>query len=373
MQLINKSAILAGMTLVALTQAQAAELRYKIEAIDVLSGNYATRATGFNDHGQVAVTAQGQFDFGEGSRAFIYQQGKSTMVPLAGGLSSYSGDINNRGDMVGGFRNAGTSRPFYYRNGEFVDIVAAIGSGNATLTGLNDRGMVVGYVGDKSFLYDKGRVEYWKDPSMAATHALGINENGTVVGGSMVEPDSSYTSFFTYKNGSLTKPIAPDYIFGSAQAINNAGQIVIDKPQLWDGETGDVYVYKSGKYTNVNFFNGTGLDINEKGWIVGGRGFFEPGIGLDCCEAALYRDGVSYHLENLLTTKAAKDWNLQFAIGIDERGTIVGNGYLEGIGARAFIMTPVPEASTYSTMVAGLLAVGYVARRNRRNKAEQPA
>jgi uncharacterized membrane protein len=372
MQLNKKSIIVCGMAAIALHNAQAAELKYRIETIDVLSGNYATFATGFNDRGQVALTAQGNFDFGASSRAFVYQNGKSTMIPLASGLSSYSGDINNRGDVVGRLGFSGSTRPFYYRNGEFIDIGAALGSNSATLTSLNDRGMVVGYVGDKSFLYDKGRVEYWKSQTMAATHAFDINDNGTVVGGSMVEADSNYLSFFTYKNGKLSEPSSPEYIYGHAQAINNAGQIVINKPQLWDGETGGVYSYKNGTYTNINFFNGTGNDINEKGWIVGERGFFVPDKGFDCCNASLYRDGQMYILENLLTAKSAKAWNLQSAIGIDEHGTIVGNGFLEGVGHRAFIMTPVPEASTYSTMIAGLLAVGYVARRNRRKDVAQP-
>ncbi|WP_066340322.1 PEP-CTERM sorting domain-containing protein [Azohydromonas lata] len=372
MQPLKHFIFLSGMALATTTQVHAAELKYRIEAIDVLSGGYATYATGFNDHGQVALTAQGQFEFGEGSRAFLYQRGQSTMIPLAAGLSSYSGDINNRGDMVGGMKISGSTRPFYYRNGKFVDIGATIGSDQAVLTALNDKGMVVGYAEDKSFLYRNGHVEYWKAESMAATHAFDINNRGTVVGGSMFEPDSNYLSFFTYRNGQLKSPSLPDYIWGRAGAINDSGQIVINKPQISWGETGDVYLYKDGKYTGINFFNGAGLDINEKGWVVGERGFFVPDEGYDCCNASLYRDGRTYILENLLTANASKNWNLYSAIGIDERGTIVGNGYLEGVGRRAFVMTPVPEASTYATMMAGLVAVGYMSRRKRRDKSAQP-
>jgi hypothetical protein len=60
-------------------------------------------------------------------------------------------------------------------------------------------------------------------------------------------------------------------------------------------------------------------------------------------------------------------WVLNEASGINESGQIVGWGLHNG-QTRAFLITPVPEASTYGMMLAGLGLVGIAASRRKQYK-----
>lgn len=113
-------------------------------AIPLVNGANGQEPLSINDHGDVVGSARTD----SGSKMFLYHDGKTTLLPDAGGPSSpYA--INNRGQIVGG-----TQRPdrqefaFLIEDGKLIDLndllPASSGWKLRRATGINDRGEIVG-------------------------------------------------------------------------------------------------------------------------------------------------------------------------------------------------------------------------------------
>jgi probable HAF family extracellular repeat protein len=76
--------------------------------------------------------------------------------------------------------------------------------------------------------------------------------------------------------------------------------------------------------------------INILGHVVGQSDLADPTLG---SHAFLYSNGVMKDLNNLISHKSG--WILANASGINDRGQIIGDGFLNGIPGEAFILTPV--------------------------------
>lgn len=115
-------------------------------------------------------------------------------VPAELGDGTTAQGINNRGVIVGNFvRVDGSFDGFLFKNGRFTDVAVPGASPDLAgpLGGINDLGMAVGGfidaatgIGHAFVLTPRGEFRVQPDPAPDAvvTEALGINNQGTIVG-----------------------------------------------------------------------------------------------------------------------------------------------------------------------------------------------
>ena len=144
--------------------------------------------------------------------------------------------------------------------------------------------------------------------------------------------------------------------------INEAGQIAVNVGS-------DAYLYGNGSFQRLGGLAGPvteAMALNDNGWVVG-VGTLDANPHRDG-HAVLFRDGALHDLNDLLMPAAARQWSLDLAMDINNRGQIVGMGTIDG-QRRAFLATPVPENGTMTLLLAGLGGVGVAVRRRRRGTA----
>jgi probable HAF family extracellular repeat protein len=112
-----------------------------------------------------------------------------TPIEVPGATFTTAIGINARGQIVGGFRDAGgTIHGFLLDKGVFTQIdVDVPGATRTEATGINARGQIVGSFTDargvrRGFLLDSGVFTPIDVPGAAATTAFGITEQGQIVG-----------------------------------------------------------------------------------------------------------------------------------------------------------------------------------------------
>ncbi len=136
-----------------------------------------------------AVPAWGQAMLGNAGNGFLLDNGVFTTIdhPDAGPETAAVG-INNRGQIVGGYVDAGGIAHGFLldKKGDFTTINAP-GALVTGAFGINNRGQVVGYYADanlvRGFLWDNGTFTTIEAPdALSNTAAFGINERGQIVG-----------------------------------------------------------------------------------------------------------------------------------------------------------------------------------------------
>src|SRR5262249_20705740 len=124
---------------------------------------------------------------------FIYTDHHFTDIsdPLAGAGGTYAFGINDRDQVVGYYYDAnGNEHGFIETNGHYTTIDVKIDGVTVTATeinSINNRGEFVGDYTDSSghihgFVGENGQFATLDPPGSALAVALGINDNGTVVG-----------------------------------------------------------------------------------------------------------------------------------------------------------------------------------------------
>ncbi|NML16598.1 PEP-CTERM sorting domain-containing protein [Azohydromonas caseinilytica] len=352
-KLVSLCVLLAAESAVA-----AGALRYRIEDLSLPDAPY-TDAVGLNNRGEVALNA---WDALAGrTTPSIYHAGHITRVDER--FSTLSG-LNDRGDLLGTGRDGDSV--LLWRRGRLTDLRDTFEGGAWTgwARALNNRGQVTGSMQASAdalplaFLFDGRRSRYLPlADSYGESYGSDINRHGTVVGTAHVDPGLNY-GFLGFVHdgaqGNWLPTLGP--WGGGASAINDAGQIVgYSTPEL-GGRGG--YLYADGNLTVLDVYSAH--DINNRGWIVGAA----SGYGND---PYLYRDGQVLDLNALLTPAAARQWHLSSVSAINDRGQIIGRGFLDGQDQlRPFLLTPVPEPSATLMLLAGGGVIVAVARRRRR-------
>jgi probable HAF family extracellular repeat protein len=100
----------------------------------------------------------------------------------------------------------------------------------------------------------------------------------------------------------------------------------------------------------------TGTAINDLGQVVGNLGDRKGDSN-----PFVYSNGAMSNLNSLINPSSG--WSLLYAYGINDNGQIVGVGLDNGTSS-AFLLTPVPEPSSISTLAIGITAL-LILRRTR--------
>lgn len=314
-----------------------------------------------------------------------------TELGTLGGPASCASAINAAGVMVGKAQTRdGAWRAAMWAEGETVDLGRLPGTTGSEACGINGEGQVVGVcfggVGGayRPFLWQGGEMVDLGDlgGSASASH---INGLGQVVGGSFTGPngsDGEHHAALWVDNGAIADlGTLPGGQESQAWAINAAGLVVgvaqaadgTDRAVLWrDGEIRDLgtlggadsgasavnergqtagaartrdaalhaFVWADGAMADLGTLGGSrhsrALDISDRGHVVGVA--IAPSPGDRRHRAVVWRDGAIIDLNAMLGD--APEWELTTASGINDGGTIVGEGVVHG-KHRAFVLTPV--------------------------------
>jgi hypothetical protein len=98
--------------------------------------------------------------------------------------------INDRGDIVGSYRDAQGVHGFLFRNGLFSTIDPVPGLGSSFATDINKSRTIIGNVADRGYILRRGAVTFVDAPGAFHTEVLSIDDAGIVVGFGMEPHDS---------------------------------------------------------------------------------------------------------------------------------------------------------------------------------------
>lgn len=228
--------------------------------------------------------------------------------------------INNRGQIVG----AVGDRAFLYDNGAVTDI-GTLGGKTVRATAINDKGQVVGYSALKhpkrthAFCYARGEMYDLGTLGGPVSYALDINNRGWIVGESDVP--------FAYRHGEMNPITLPKHAGGfEVRAINDLGEIT-GEAYFGDSEESRAFI-RSGK--RVTYFkihadseHAAGADINNRCEVVGTSAV--PGSK---ARGFLHTRGATVNL-GTLDAKANRN-AISEAIAINDNGQIIGSSTRSG-------------------------------------------
>lgn len=319
----------------------------------VLTDLGVTQITGggaldINDLGQVTVNLDGI--------GFIYDHG---VLSPPGGLpnNNVSFAINDLGHATWTYE----ARAKYW-DGSSTLTLPTLESGFTAGLNINNNDLIVG----TSFRSSIGRTRgyFWNGSQMidlgshipnGGSRAEGINDGGIIVGESETLPVN-----WVSLNLELL-PLPAGMVKGTAYDINEGNQIVgmtytdsfALRATIWNGGTPTLLGSVNGRsYTIANA-------INDLGQVVGDAQFSAAGAP----RAFLFDGGQMYDLTDHLLD--APGWTLSQAFGINNAGEIVGVARFENQN-HAFLITPVPEASSVMIGALGVLGIGVRMFRSRR-------
>jgi probable HAF family extracellular repeat protein len=338
---ILSAVILAGLMSLAVEQAFAIQT-YLVTDLGTLGGGTSS-AVAINKNNEVAgtsTTPAGGFD------AFLLANGVLHDLGNLGGPSSATA-LNSQGDVVGSSNvvaTTTTSHPFLFRNGALTDLGIPAGFTTGGANGVNDFDQVVGQLvsgfrrsaTSHAFVWQNGGFRDLGTLGGASANANGINDSAQIVGWALTASGQSHA--FLWQNGVMTDlGTLPGGFSSSAAAISNTGQIVGSSGTA--NGTSDAVLFLNGTVVDlgvpINFTSSAASAVNEQGVVVGSA---STGSYRGITHAFVAQNGTITDLNRLIPGNAG-GWVLQSASGINDAGSIVGTGTINGV-QHAFQLNP---------------------------------
>ncbi len=328
-------AALAGVTFARPAAAQ----NYVITDLGLLSGYTGTQAQSLNNAGHVTGTLTNNGTIGH---AFFYD-GSLHDIGTLGGSASIGYGINNT-DVITGYAllSNGMNHAFYY-DGTMHDI-GTLGGNTSIGYDINGNGQITGASQNmagqgRAFLYSGGPSGTTTDlGTLGGSNSAGyaINSNGQVAGAATLAGDSVTHAFFydttMHDLGTLGGTNSVGY------SLNSSGLIVGQSDTATTGQP-HAFLYTGGAMTDLGTLGGStsaAYAINSNGLITGTADIANNASR----HAFVYRNGAMRDLNGLVISGTG--WSFQKGNSINDRGQIVGVGFLNGVGPRSFLLTPNP-------------------------------
>ena len=338
---------------------------YKIFALPVPNGFTDFFPAEINDKNVAVGTA---INWGGPTKALLWQSGAFTLLNIPGKNISARG-LNSKSNVVGQVDN----QPFFWQKSTGVTSILKDLNGNPGVefyaTAINDKDQITGCFGR----YPNQHPVLWQSPNAvpidlfagvnlySPTVGAGadINKNGVVAGTVVASPFMLEQGFMDDVNlnlnlfmnpGSVGQAILdPNYnwnpSFCSANAINNlknpqvVGDILRNAPP--NARVGVPYLFDSQTGLTQDLASplepGGSSDLNDSGDVVGniitgsGFGSFDP-IAVLWTFNGLVRTDLNHPT---VSDAQINDWHLLSGESINNKGFIVGFGYLNGDTSRA--------------------------------------
>ena len=232
-------------------------------------GATLTVAAGINSAGDVVGEYQ---DTSGNSHGFLLSSGIYTTIDDPDAPGAYAVGINDLGQIVG--TTSYVSYLYDLQSQTFTDISYPDAHDYTAVTAINNSGTVVGILTvngkhDVDLILSGGKYRMYLPPGTNRAQLLGINNSGEAVGIASEGTTLSYNLLFT--NGRFQRLRIPGHYAG-AGSINDSGAIVgAYLPSLRTGYQG--FLYEDGVFQEIAFpgsVTGSAQAINDSGEIVGG-------------------------------------------------------------------------------------------------------
>lgn len=330
---------------------------YTITNLGTLPGTTQSIATGINASGQVTGVS---YTTSDGTWKAVGRLGMT-------GISYDTG-----------------AKSFLYSGSQMTQINPVGGPANA----INDSGQVVG--GHYSSINDAGQYVgsswggeayngQYSFPSQLVTGGVvsappivpsAINNAGQI-GGALLVWNVDYHAAIV-QNGHVTDLSAQLGLNGlsdNVNALSNSGYAII----------GEAFANGPAHYllydpTGYHFNGTTGPSLTDLTELTGGSGKYALGLndlGQVVGNGFLYNGGKLLALQDLLPAPSSAQWSNLVATAINDSGQIVGQGMIDG-KEQAFEMTPItastpePSAILIFSLIAGAAGIRHLAKRSRR-------
>jgi probable HAF family extracellular repeat protein len=209
----------------------------KVTSLGALPGSKRMSPYDMNERGQVVGSSVSEARDGTTvERGFLWSDGQMTDLGTLAWHATATDPvaINAGGQVAGDGRVAPNNRhAFLWQDGTMTDL-GTLGGRYCRVTGLNDRGEVVGWSRLKvpagaapiehAFLWSKGRMIDLGTLGGKWSRAIAINSQGRVIGSSATRTGESHA--FVWQGGAMTDLGTLGGKGSDASAINNYGQIV---------------------------------------------------------------------------------------------------------------------------------------------------
>ena len=322
-----------------------ASTQYTVIDLGTLGGAGST-AAGVNESGDVAGTSN--TSWGE-PHGFRWRDGVMTGIHSMGGWGAEAFDVSDDGWVVGSAATSAGQWVGMYWFGADPHPVGTLGGGSSQAFAISGAHVIVGRSTDADAVSQAFR---WEGGAIvglgglvdgAPSEAWDVNDAGVIVGEATGAGGSVHA--VRWSDGTIEDLGTPSPNFGAswARGINEAGTIV-GGTQVANGGSLHPFLHAGGSGDVVTEVLGYADAVNASGQVVGT--YFTPAGEY----AFLYENGVVTDLNDLLP--ADSGWELHAAVDINDAGQIVGQGTHNGEG-RGFLLSPVESSADLSVSMSG--------------------